>query len=164
MNLYLLAILVSKKVSAGRKWKHGKYHLERNKSKTKFFTLDESKPITKLFQKLEFKNGIKPERYGQALQSFQEIITKDANLIKGFSKELKTYREPAPKALNRLIKQDEFPITSHSWEFDGGNPTVSSATNPNITYNTPGIYKVKLTAGNGITSDCLMIDVQTYSF
>ena len=33
-----------------------------------------------------------------------------------FSKELKTYREPAPKASNRLIKQDEFPITSHSWE------------------------------------------------
>lgn len=49
-------------------------------------------------------------------------------------------------------------ITSHSWEFDGGNPSVSSDTNPNITYNTPGIYKVKLTAGNGITFDSLIID------
>lgn len=35
-----------------------------------------------------------------------------------------------------------------SWEFTGGNPSVSSVPNPSVTYNTPGIYKAKLTVSN----------------
>jgi PKD repeat protein len=37
------------------------------------------------------------------------------------------------------------------WEFEGGNPSISNAKNPKVTYYTPGTYKVKLTvtAANG---------------
>ena len=35
---------------------------------------------------------------------------------------------------------------SYSWEFEGGSPNMSTAENPSVVYNTPGVYKVKLTA------------------
>ena len=38
--------------------------------------------------------------------------------------------------------------TSYSWFFQGGSPATSTATNPSITYNTPGTYDVVLTATN----------------
>jgi PKD repeat protein len=38
--------------------------------------------------------------------------------------------------------------TSRSWEFTGGSPATSTAINPTVTYNTPGIYSVKLTVSN----------------
>ncbi|MBL7929013.1 MAG: PKD domain-containing protein [Bacteroidia bacterium] len=39
--------------------------------------------------------------------------------------------------------------TSWSWTFPGGTPGTSTAQNPVITYNTPGVYNVTLTATNG---------------
>ncbi len=39
--------------------------------------------------------------------------------------------------------------TSWSWTFQGGTPATSTAKNPVITYNTPGVYKVTLVASNG---------------
>jgi PKD repeat protein len=38
--------------------------------------------------------------------------------------------------------------TSYSWTFPGGSPATSTATNPSVTYNTPGTYSVTLTATN----------------
>ncbi|MEN9399031.1 MAG: hypothetical protein RL632_132 [Bacteroidota bacterium] len=38
--------------------------------------------------------------------------------------------------------------TSYSWSFPGGSPATSTATNPSVTYNTPGNYSVTLTATN----------------
>ncbi len=38
--------------------------------------------------------------------------------------------------------------TTYSWSFPGGSPATSAATNPTVTYNTPGTYSVTLTATN----------------
>ncbi len=45
--------------------------------------------------------------------------------------------------------------TSWSWTFEGGTPAVSTAQNPSVTYNTPGIYSVTLTATNSEGSNTL---------
>jgi len=47
-------------------------------------------------------------------------------------------------------------IDSWYWEFEGGTPSVSNDTNPIVTYNTPGMYQVKLIAGSGIELDSLI--------
>ena len=39
-------------------------------------------------------------------------------------------------------------INSWSWEFEGGTPATSSVQNPVVTYNTPGVYGVRLTVTN----------------
>jgi PKD repeat protein len=44
-------------------------------------------------------------------------------------------------------------ITSWEWEFAGGTPATSSAENPVVTYNTPGIWGVTLTVGDGTTTN-----------
>ncbi|WP_299105747.1 GEVED domain-containing protein [uncultured Tenacibaculum sp.] len=38
--------------------------------------------------------------------------------------------------------------TTWNWVFEGGTPSTSTNQNPSIVYNTPGTYKVTLTAGN----------------
>lgn len=43
--------------------------------------------------------------------------------------------------------------TSWSWSFPGATPSTSTAQNPNISYSTPGVYDVSLTAGNSAGSD-----------
>ncbi len=42
--------------------------------------------------------------------------------------------------------------TSWTWTFTGGNPASSTVQNPTVTYNTPGIYSVVLTASDGTTN------------
>lgn len=44
-------------------------------------------------------------------------------------------------------------VTSRTWTFQGGTPASSSAENPTVTYNTPGIYEVSLSATDGSSSD-----------
>lgn len=45
-------------------------------------------------------------------------------------------------------------IVGWNWNFSGASPASSTDQNPtNITYNTPGVYSVTLTADNGIQSD-----------
>ena len=39
-------------------------------------------------------------------------------------------------------------ITSRTWKFEGGTPAISSDVNPEIVYNTPGVYKVELEVSN----------------
>lgn len=34
------------------------------------------------------------------------------------------------------------------WEFEGGSPATSTARNPLVTYNSPGVYKVRMVASN----------------
>ncbi len=43
--------------------------------------------------------------------------------------------------------------TSYAWSFAGGTPATSTATNPVVTYNTPGTFNVSLTATNASGSD-----------
>lgn len=40
-----------------------------------------------------------------------------------------------------------------TWSFEGGIPATSTLTNPVVTYNTPGVYSVTLTASNAFGSD-----------
>ena len=43
-------------------------------------------------------------------------------------------------------------LTSYTWNFQGGNPAVSTLTNPSVSYSTPGTYSVALTASNALGS------------
>lgn len=44
-------------------------------------------------------------------------------------------------------------VQGRAWSFPGGLPATSTATNPVVVYNTPGVYEVSLTATDGSTSD-----------
>jgi PKD repeat protein len=43
--------------------------------------------------------------------------------------------------------------TSWSWTFEGGTPATSTAQNPTVTYNTPGVFDVTLIASNAQGND-----------
>ncbi|MCV9934444.1 PKD domain-containing protein [Flavobacterium sp. LS1R47] len=43
--------------------------------------------------------------------------------------------------------------TSRTWTFAGGSPATSTTANPTVTYATPGIYTVSLTATNALGND-----------
>lgn len=43
-------------------------------------------------------------------------------------------------------------VQSRLWEFEGGTPATSTDKYPDITYATPGVYKVTLTVSDGTTS------------
>ena len=43
--------------------------------------------------------------------------------------------------------------TEWNWSFPGGSPSSSTQQNPEVTYQTPGIYEVTLTASDGVNSD-----------
>lgn len=45
--------------------------------------------------------------------------------------------------------------TSWNWSFPGGTPSTSTAQNPLVTYNTPGVYDVTLTVSDGSNSNTL---------
>ena len=47
--------------------------------------------------------------------------------------------------------------TSWLWVFPGGTPGTSTDESPIVTYNTPGVYSVTLTATNGIGSDMVTV-------
>lgn len=58
----------------------------------------------------------------------------------------------AGESINFTDLSTESP-SSLDWSFPGGNPSSSVIENPSITYNTPGIYSVTLTATNNAGSD-----------
>lgn len=50
--------------------------------------------------------------------------------------------------------------TSWNWDFDGGNPLVSTAINPkNVCFDTPGTYAVTLTVSNNAGSDQIITPI-----
>jgi PKD repeat protein len=52
------------------------------------------------------------------------------------------------------FKDDSFYTpTEWTWTFEGGTPLTSNEQNPTVSYNTPGLYRVTLTAGDGVTED-----------
>lgn len=44
-------------------------------------------------------------------------------------------------------------VSGWNWTFQGGSPANSSSQSPSVTYNTPGVYTVTLTATDGASSD-----------
>ncbi len=48
-----------------------------------------------------------------------------------------------------------FNPTEWSWTFEGGSPETSADQNPSVTYSTPGLYSVTLTAGDGTSSEMI---------
>jgi PKD repeat protein len=54
---------------------------------------------------------------------------------------------------NVLFENTSNFATSYTWTFAGGTPATSTGINPNITYNTAGVYAVTLTATNAFGSD-----------
>jgi subtilisin family serine protease len=48
--------------------------------------------------------------------------------------------------------------TTYQWEFDGGNPSTSTALNPIVTYDSTGEFRVRLIAINAFGRDTLTID------
>lgn len=44
-------------------------------------------------------------------------------------------------------------VTSRTWTFQGGTPATSTLENPVVTYSSPGIYEVELSATDGTTTD-----------
>ncbi|MEZ4879211.1 MAG: M43 family zinc metalloprotease [Chitinophagales bacterium] len=48
-----------------------------------------------------------------------------------------------------------FSPTSWSWTFEGGNPATSTAQNPTVTFTTPGLHQVTLTATNANGSNTI---------
>lgn len=44
-------------------------------------------------------------------------------------------------------------VSGWTWSFPGGSPATSTDANPVVTYNTPGVYTVTLTATDGTTND-----------
>lgn len=44
-------------------------------------------------------------------------------------------------------------VSGWTWSFPGGSPASSTAQNPTVTYSTPGVYAVTLTATDGASSD-----------
>lgn len=61
---------------------------------------------------------------------------------------------PGDSVLFTDLTQDS--PTAWQWLFPGGTPATSSAQNPAVQYNTPGIYSVTLIATNGFGSDTLV--------
>jgi len=56
-------------------------------------------------------------------------------------------------------------ITHRQWHFEGGTPEFSSEQNPVVQYDAVGVYSVKLTVGDGFTTDSiLMADYITADF
>jgi PKD repeat protein len=47
---------------------------------------------------------------------------------------------------------------SYEWEFEGGNPAVSTDAEPIVTYTEPGTYMVQLVVSNGVGSDIKIIE------
>ena len=45
--------------------------------------------------------------------------------------------------------------TSWAWTFPGGTPATSNIQNPTVTYNSPGVYDVSLTVGDGNANNSL---------
>lgn len=46
-------------------------------------------------------------------------------------------------------------INSWTWTFEGGSPETSTLQNPEVTYNTPGVYNVSLIISDGLNSDTI---------
>ncbi len=47
-------------------------------------------------------------------------------------------------------------IVSRNWEFEGGNPAVSTEANPSVTFASPGRHTVKLTVSDGVRTRSIL--------
>lgn len=84
------------------------------------------------------------------------MIKREAAPIPQFSANMTTV--PVTTGVN-FTDESQFVPTSWLWEFEGGDPSVSTDQNPsNIIYHDPGVYDVTLTATNAIGSNTVTIE------
>jgi PKD repeat protein len=55
----------------------------------------------------------------------------------------------------QFINESSENATTFTWEFEGGTPSGSTEENPSVTWKTPGVYQVKLTATNPAGSNTI---------
>lgn len=58
----------------------------------------------------------------------------------------------------QFFDQSQNGPTSWLWTFEGGSPATSTAQNPIVTYNSPGVYSVTLAVSNAEGTDVLALD------
>ncbi len=89
-----------------------------------------------------------------SVQDFSVAITNDGNVVTAPVAEFIANSTSVDKGTSiSFTDQSTNSPTSWSWSFTGGTPSTSSVQNPSITYNTPGVYQVTLTATNTAGSD-----------
>jgi PKD repeat protein len=54
-----------------------------------------------------------------------------------------------------FVDDSFFNPTEWNWTFQGGTPATSNEQNPTVVYNTPGVYNVVLTSGDGVSSNTM---------
>ncbi|MFK7808980.1 MAG: PKD domain-containing protein, partial [Saprospiraceae bacterium] len=81
---------------------------------------------------------------------FTEVITIVSSPTALFDSDLTTGCSPLSV---QFANQSSPNATSWSWSFPGGNPSSSTAVDPVVVYQNPGIYDVELTVGNAAGFD-----------
>ncbi|MFZ9848357.1 MAG: M43 family zinc metalloprotease, partial [Flavobacteriales bacterium] len=107
---------------------------------------------------------------------FRSSLSTNGNLIATGTENNHVIYECAPKAffkahndssffcIGRTISFDDLSYNDslssnriYEWTFEGGTPSTSTLVNPYVTYNTAGIYDVKLKISNGNGADSLVM-------
>lgn len=91
--------------------------------------------------------------FGRGLWESNLIIPILESPIAGFEADLTTIK--IGEAVTFTDKSTNTP-TKWEWFFDGGSPETSQQQNPQITYNAPGTYSIKLIASNPLGSDTII--------
>lgn len=75
-------------------------------------------------------------------------------IIANFSSD---YKFTCPNGTIHFYDRSQHNPISWQWSFPGGTPNVSNQQNPTVTYNTPGVYNVRLIASNSRGTDTITI-------
>ncbi|MBK5720965.1 hypothetical protein JGH11_08785 [Dysgonomonas sp. Marseille-P4677] len=59
-----------------------------------------------------------------------------------------------------IMKNFSYGAHTYTWTFEGGHPYISTDKNPTVTYDTPGIYDVKLTIDKGLSTEKSLVKKQ----
>ena len=79
----------------------------------------------------------------------------DADLIADFNVSLREFYE---EGIISFDDRSSGTVTEWEWTFEGGTPNVSTAKNPVVKYEDPGIYSVQLTVKKGDQTNTIVLD------
>ncbi len=86
---------------------------------------------------------------GKETYQLQKTVTVAPYLAAAFEYQLAFEDDDLQAPLSLTMTNNSVSATSYTWTCIGGNPSVSTATNPKITFATAGTYTLKLEATNG---------------